>query len=127
VALGPATSREAIETACADEPTIELAGFVPAARHGPSALNEHHHDALVVACVDESDEVLEFISGAVTDRPERPVVVVYEGSANGFVRKAFHAGAAELIAGALATDSDQNGRLGQDIAFALEKAIARGP
>ena len=128
VALGPATSREAIEAACADEPSIALAGFVPAARHGTSSLSEHHHDALVVACVDESEEVLEFISGAVTDRPERPVVVVYEGSANGFVRKAFHAGAADLITGVLTPDDgDQSGRLGQDIAFALEKAIARGP
>ena len=127
VALGPATSREAIESACEDEPTRARAGFVPAARHGTSALNEHHHDALVVACVDESDEILEFISGAVTDRPERPVVVVYEGSANGFVRKAFHAGAADLINGALTADSHEAGRLGQDIAFALEKAIARGP
>jgi pilus assembly protein CpaE len=127
VALGPATSREAIEAACADEPSIALAGFVAAARHGTSALNEHHHDALVVACVDESDEVLEFITGAVTERPERPVVVVYEGSANGFVRRAFHAGAADLITGALTPGGDGTGRLGRDIAFALEKAIARGP
>ena len=127
VALGPAASREAIETACANEPMISLAGFVPAARHGTSALNEHRHDALVVACVDESEEVLEFITGAVTDRPERPVVVVYEGSVNGFVRKAFHAGAADLITGALTPGADATGRLGEDIAFALEKAIARGP
>jgi pilus assembly protein CpaE len=127
VALGPATSREAIESACADEPSITLAGFVPAARHGASALNDHHHDALVVACVDESEEILEFISGAVTERPERPVVVLYDGSTNGFVRKALHAGAADLIAGRLTPDSDQADRLGQDIAFALEKAIARGP
>jgi pilus assembly protein CpaE len=127
VALGPATSREAIESAFVDEPSIALAGFVPAARHGASALNDHHHDALVVACTDESEEILEFISGAVAERPERPVVVVYEGSANGFVRKAFHAGAADLITGALRPESNGADRLGQDIAFALEKAIARGP
>src|SRR5204862_3856327 len=78
-------------------------------------------------CVDESEEILDFIAGAVTERPERPVVVVYEGSVNGFVRKAFHAGAADLIAGVLTPGTGDTARLGQDIAFALEKAIARGP
>jgi pilus assembly protein CpaE len=125
VALGPATNRDVIEQACADEPSISVAGFVPAARHGAAGLADHHHDALVVTCVDESEEILSFISGAVAERPERPVVVVYEGTANGFVRKAFDAGAADLVASA---DGDMAPeRLGQDIAFALQKAIARGP
>jgi pilus assembly protein CpaE len=127
VALGPAASREAIEAACAGEPGITLAGFVPAALHGASALVEHEHQALVVACAGESEEILAFISGAVADRPERPVVVVYEGSANGFVSRAFAAGAADLIGGELSPGADGADRLGRDIAFALEKAIARGP
>src|SRR3954462_12704319 len=125
VALGPASNRDVIEQACADEPSISVAGFVPAARHGFAVLADHHHEALVVTCADESEEILSFISGAVADRPERPVVVVYEGTANGFVRKAFDAGASDLVTG---TDgAAAPGRLGQDIAFALQKAIARGP
>jgi pilus assembly protein CpaE len=125
VALGPAANRDVIEQACADQPSISVAGFVAAARHGSAGLADHHHDALVVACVDESDEILSFISGAVAERPERPIVVVYEGTANGFVRKAFDAGAADLVT---STDGDASPhRLGQDIAFALQKAIARGP
>jgi len=127
VALGPAASQDVLEAACADEPGIELAGFISAHSHEVGHLADGPHQAVVVACADESDETLAFISGAVANHPERPVVVVYEGSANGFVRKAFDAGAADLLNGDISHGSAVNGRLGRDIAFALEKAIARGP
>jgi pilus assembly protein CpaE len=127
VALGPAASQELIEAACADEPGITLTGFISAHSQEVDHLADAPHQAVVVACADESDETLAFISGAVAHRPECPVVVVYEGSANGFVRKAFDAGAADLVSAEISHGSVANGNLGRDIAFALEKAIARGP
>jgi len=127
VALGPAASQELIEAACAGEPGIELTGFLSAHSHEVDHLADGPHQAVVVACADESDETLAFISGAVANHPERPVIVVYEGSANGFVGKAFDAGAADLLTGEISHGSLANGHLGRDIAFALEKAMARGP
>jgi pilus assembly protein CpaE len=127
VALGPAASQETIEAACATEPGITLAGFVSAHSEEVVNLDQQQHEALVVACAGESPEILAFITGAVTDRPSRPVVVVYEGTANGFVGQAFDAGAADLINGDISLGSVANGELGREIAFALEKAIARGP
>jgi pilus assembly protein CpaE len=127
VALGPAASQEVIEAACADEPTIELTGFISAHSQEVDHLADAPHQAVIVACADEADETLAFISGAVAHHPECPVVVVYEGAANGFVRKAFDAGAADLVSAEISHGSIANGHLGRDIAFALEKAIARGP
>jgi pilus assembly protein CpaE len=127
VALGPAASQEVIEAACSDEPGLELTGFISAHSGEVDHLEDGPHQAVVVACADESAETLAFISGAVAHRPDRPVVVVYEGTANGFVRKAFDAGAADLLNGEISHGSAANGHLGRDIAFALEKAIARGP
>jgi pilus assembly protein CpaE len=127
VALGPAANREAVEAACLAEPSIAIAGFVSAHSQEVPSLDEIQHDALIVACADESTEILSFISGAVAERPARPVVLVYQGSANGFVSQAFHAGAADLINAPSIEGAEEQGVLGRDIAFALEKAIARGP
>jgi pilus assembly protein CpaE len=127
IALGPAASREAIEAASLSEPTLSIATFVSAHSQEVPALDDVPHDALVVVCADESSEILSFIAGAVSERPGRPVVVVYQGSANGFVSQALHAGAADLINAATIDGPDAERELGRDIAFALEKAIARGP
>jgi pilus assembly protein CpaE len=127
VALGPAANREAVEAACLAEPSIAIKAFVSAHSKEVSSLNETPHDALIVACSDESAETLAFISGAVADRPGRPVLVVYQGSANGFVSEALHAGAADLINSPKAHAAIKDSDLGREIAFALEKAIARGP
>jgi pilus assembly protein CpaE len=127
VALGPAASQDTIEAACAGEPGITLVSFVSAHSEEVPNLADESHEALVVACAGESAEILAFISGAVTDRPSRPVVVVYEGRANGFVREAIDAGAADLVNADISHGSALNGHLGRDITFALEKAIARGP
>jgi pilus assembly protein CpaE len=127
VALGPASSRDAIEAACTSEPSLSIAAVVSAHSQEVPALDDVQHDAVIVVCTDESDEILSFIAGAVSARPGRPVVVVYQGSANGFVSQAFHAGAADLINAATITGPDAESALGRDIAFALEKAIARGP
>lgn len=122
VALGEAVDRAAVEAACAEQPTIALGGFVEARLASLAGLGRAGgDDALVVACGEDSPEVLGFIRGAVEQRPERPVVVLYEGTANGFVREAIDAGADDLIDARVGSDSD----LGPQVAFALEKAIAR--
>lgn len=125
VAIDGVVSADAIRASLADEPGVALSAFVSAAPTSVSHLADVAHEALIVACVGDSPEVLEFISHAVAARPERPVVVVYQGSANGFVHEAFDAGATDLVTGDVAADGSGDARLGRDIAFALEKAMAR--
>ena len=50
-------------------------------------------DVLVVACGDESNQAVALIEWWVGHYPNRPVVVLVQGSANGFVGRAFAAGA----------------------------------
>ena len=121
VALGPMADRDQIEAACLGEPGIAITGFVQATPDHLDSLSEYPDDALVVACNEDSEDVLRFIQGALELRPNRPIVVLYHGSANGFVREAFEAGADDLVNSANAAGP----ALGRDLAFALEKAVAR--
>jgi pilus assembly protein CpaE len=74
-------------------------------------------DLVVFACSREHDRILEGIanlSRQLANRP--PLVVLHTGSSNGFMERAFGAGADDLIT--LPQTTEQ-------LAFALEKAIAR--
>jgi pilus assembly protein CpaE len=76
-------------------------------------------DALLVVCRDESEAALELIRRAQVMYAGRPVVVVCEGSPNGFLRRAFRAGAEDVIE---VTSVEQTAT---DAYFALAKAVAR--
>jgi pilus assembly protein CpaE len=74
-------------------------------------------ELLLLGCSQRGAEALDLVETASRHTEDRlPVVVLYQGSPNGFMEKAFAAGADDLIT------------LPQppvDLAFALEKAIAR--
>jgi pilus assembly protein CpaE len=73
-------------------------------------------DLVVVGCSESHDQALEVIAAASAQRADRPVVVLYHGTANGFLQEAFEAGADDLVE--LPQSAAQLG-------FALEKALAR--
>jgi pilus assembly protein CpaE len=73
-------------------------------------------DLVVVGCSESHDQALDVIRAASAQRADRPVVVLYHGTANGFLQQAFEAGADDLVE--LPQSAAQLG-------FALEKAIAR--
>lgn len=81
-------------------------------------LDDTPADVVLVACGDEPEGVLSFIEGAIRQHPSRPVVVLVPGAPNGFVRRAFAAGADDIVTldGASAPD---------DVAFSVHKAVAR--
>jgi pilus assembly protein CpaE len=74
-------------------------------------------ELVVVACAADSERALELIEAASNQLQGRaPVVVLYAGTPNGFMERAFEAGADDLIT--LPQPQDQ-------LAFALEKALVR--
>jgi pilus assembly protein CpaE len=95
---------------------IQIVGIVDGLDEGWATLQETPTDLLVVACTGYSDRVLFMIEGAVKQRADMAVVVFVTGPPDGFVRRIFEAGADDILA--LPTDSE-------DVAFALQKAMAR--
>jgi pilus assembly protein CpaE len=76
-------------------------------------------EALLVVCRDESELALELIRRAQTSYAGQPVVVVCAGSPNGFLRKAFRAGAEDVVQ---ITSADTTAT---ETYLALAKAVAR--
>ncbi len=95
---------------------IQIVGIVDGLDEGWTTLQETPTDLLVVACTGYSDRVLFMIEGAVKQRADLAIVVFVTGPPDGFVRRIFEAGADDILG--LPTDSD-------DVAFALQKAMAR--
>lgn len=101
-----------------DDPGIEIISVVEssgenASKEGAAA------DVVLVACGGHSEASLKFIHTSARHRPDRPVVVAYAGSANGFVRQVFDSGADDLVM------IDGSETPAADVFFALQKAIAR--
>ena len=76
-------------------------------------------EALLVVCRDDSDEALELVRRAGVTYPGRPVVVACSGSPNGFLRKAFRAGAEDVVEITTIEHTATN------TYYALAKAVAR--
>lgn len=76
-------------------------------------------DALLVLCSDGSEEGLELVRHAQAAYPGRPVVVACVGSPNGYLQRAFRAGAEDVVPITLLEDS------ASDTYLALAKAVAR--
>jgi pilus assembly protein CpaE len=116
IALDDGVDQESVRSALPVDNHIQIVGLVDGLEESWTMLQETPTDLLVVACAGYSDRALFLIDGAVKQRPERPVVVLSEGSPNGFVRRVFEAGADDLLTLPQAPDV---------LAFAMEKAIAR--
>jgi pilus assembly protein CpaE len=99
-----------------NRPEIQLVGVVDGLEEGWSTMQETATDLLVVACAGYSDRVLFLVDGAVKQRGDRPVVILLTGPPDGFVRRAFEAGADDILT--LPASAD-------DVSFALQKAMAR--
>jgi pilus assembly protein CpaE len=101
-----------------DDPGIEIVGVVEGTAEAATR-DAGASDVLLVACGSHSETALGFIAAAARERPERPIVVAYGGSPNGFVREVFDSGADDLV---MLQDSATPAA---DTFFALQKAIAR--
>lgn len=117
IALDDGVDAEAVRTALPEAQTdIQIAGLVHGLEETWRILQETTTDLLVVACAGYSDRTLFLVDAAVKQRAERPVVVLCEDPAEGFVNRLFEAGADDVLL--LPESSDR-------VRFALQKAVAR--
>jgi pilus assembly protein CpaE len=89
----------------------------------PDEVQDSDADVLVVACAEQSDEALSLVEWWAVHRPKRPVVVLSHASRNGLLRRAFSAGADDLIV--IDPESQFSSETSGELIFALQKAVAR--
>ena len=116
VALDAGVSPETVEEALPEGSDIQVVAFVDGLEESWTTLQETATDLVVVACGGYSERTLVFIDGVVKQRHDRPVVVLCEGSPDGFVRRVFEAGADDIVT---LPESPEN------VLFTLQKAVAR--
>jgi pilus assembly protein CpaE len=115
VAIDEGVTRTSVEAALPYDSMFHLVGILEGLHESWATLEETSTDVLVVASAG-SDRALFFIDNAVKQSPDRPVVVLMDGSPNGFVRRAFEAGADDLVVLPATPDA---------VRFAVEKVLAR--
>jgi pilus assembly protein CpaE len=116
VAMDEGVDHDGLQLSLPAQPDIQLVGVVEGLEESWATLQETPTDLLVVAVAGYSDRALFLIDGAVKQRPERPVLVLSEGSANGFVRRVFESGADDILTLPQSPEA---------VAFTMQKAIAR--
>src|SRR6478736_6755965 len=108
-----------VQRALPDDANFALLAMTEGVDETIRAIAKDQPDLLVVACQGrEDDRSLHIIDGAHRSAPEIPIVVLSTSSPNGFLRRAFEAGAADM---ALFPQSKEQLR------FAMSKAITRAP
>jgi pilus assembly protein CpaE len=116
VAVEDGVDSSAVQAALPAGQGIQIVGVVAGLEDSWEVIQETPCDLLVIACDGNSDRALFLIDGAVKQSPDRPVVVLYSGSPNGFVRRVFEAGADDIVGMPLDSES---------VRFTIEKAMAR--
>jgi pilus assembly protein CpaE len=108
-----------VQRALPDDPHFELVGLTDGVDDTVRTLQSRQVDVLLVACQGrEDDRSLQIIDGAHRTAPELPIIVLSTSSPNGFLRRAFDVGAADM---ALFPQTKEQLR------FVMSKAVARAP
>jgi pilus assembly protein CpaE len=102
---------------------ITVAGIVGELTPTPNEIQESNADVLVVACAEQPEAALALVNWWAVHRPTRPVVVLCRASQNGFVGRAFSAGADDLVV--VEPGYEVSDETSQELIFSLQKAVAR--
>jgi pilus assembly protein CpaE len=116
VALDDGVDPRAVEAVLPVASRVQVVGMVEGLDRGWSVIEETAPDMLLIACSGYSERALYLIEDAAKDRPDRPVVVLFFGTPDGFMERVFEAGADDLLA--IPANPE-------DVRFALEKVVAR--
>jgi pilus assembly protein CpaE len=122
VALDAGVDDERIAALLTQASDISVSGFVAGLEEGWSAVRNHGSDPVILACPPGSDNALWFLREVVRADKDRPVIVLSDGSPNGFVRRAFEAGADDVL---VLDAGNGDAMVAEQLRFALEKAVAR--
>jgi pilus assembly protein CpaE len=124
VALGAGVDMQQLRTLLEGAPGLAVAAVVEGLEESWNELSSSPTDAVVVVCEPESEQTLWFIRETARTHPDRPVVVLCWGTPNGLVRRAFEAGAEDVVMLPSAVGAE-TGPVAEALGFALEKAVAR--
>jgi pilus assembly protein CpaE len=124
VALDGGIDPQEVRAVLAAADGIETTGLYEGLEPSWNALTHESSDVVIVACPTDSEQALWFIREATRKYPDRPVVVLSQFSANGFVREAFEAGADDLVMPPPGAEP-HTAEVADQLRFALEKAIVR--
>jgi pilus assembly protein CpaE len=106
----------AVHASLPSSSSLQIVGVVEGIEASRRLLEETSPDLIVVVTAGFSERALYLIESATKQSPGRPVVVMHSGPTEGFMQRAFEAGADDLLT--LPESPDR-------IRFALEKAVAR--
>ena len=116
VALDAGLTQDTIAPSLPNDADIELVGIIEGIDDSWRTLQDSPADVLVVCCLGYSERVLFLIESSVRQDPSRPILVLSQGSPNGFVRRVFEVGADDI----LMLPQPREG-----VKFAIQKALAR--
>jgi pilus assembly protein CpaE len=124
VAVDAGVDEDRVRELLGEMPALEVAALVEGLEESWTALGGSATDAVVLACEPDSERALWFIRETARAHPDRPIVVLCAGTPNGLVRRAFEAGAEDVVM-LPSTFGDETGPAAEQLGFALEKAVAR--
>ncbi len=116
VVLDAGLTQDQILSSLPDDANVDVVSVVEGMDAAARALESTDCDVLVVACEGYSDRVLYLIESSVNQDEHRPVIVLCQGSSNGFVHRVFEAGAEDILM--LPQPS-------KAVSFTIQKALAR--
>jgi len=106
-----------VQRAMPDDPSFQLLGMTDGVDETVRTLQTRDVDVLLVACAGtEDDRSLQIIDSAHRAAPSVPIIVLSTSSPNGFLRRAFEAGASDMALYPQTKDQ---------LRFVMSKAIAR--
>jgi pilus assembly protein CpaE len=116
LAVEPGVDAEEVQESLPDDPDFDVIAVTADADDTMRWLSDSAIDVLLVACAGYSDRALVLLDTVARQKPDIHVMVLGHGSPNGFLRRAFEAGADDIVM--LPASRDQ-------VRFEIQKLIAR--
>jgi pilus assembly protein CpaE len=126
VVLAAGIDAMVVEAAVAESPALRVTGFVHDLDRMGSSFEQLAGEVLLVACGgDGSDDAADLVGDFTRRHPGKPVIVLCGASPNGFVARFIEAGADDIVRLPEVAEPAALEEVGEQIAFALQKAVAR--
>jgi pilus assembly protein CpaE len=116
LSVEPGIDADEVQDSLPDDPDFDVVAVTGDADDTLRWLSESAVDVLLVACAGYSDRALVLLDTVARQKPDMHVMVLGHGSPNGFLRRAFEAGADDIVM--LPASRDQ-------VRFEIQKLIAR--